>query len=444
MNAQAPLRDGAPLSGIATPPQPRTAAETGLSPMMLRDVLLKTIYRAPVTTCEEIAAAVRLMPGLTQTLIDAARDDNLVEAMGTMSASASGEMGYRLTDAGRAHAKDALSQSEYFGPMPVPLDDYRRQVAAQSVRNIAINRRRLEASMGGLILPDGLLDQLGPAVRSGRSVLMYGPPGNGKSSIAEGIRAALGDDIWIPYALEYAGQVITMYDPIVHTRAEGEAEDPTRLRKTGRRVDPRYVLCRRPTVMTGGELSLSMLDLNYNPVARTYQASAQLKSSGGVFIVDDLGRQEEPPQKIVNRWIVPMEMGYDILTLQSGEKFEVPFDTLVVFSTNFHPAAIFDQAALRRIFFKVLIDGPTQAQFLKIFALVARKKGFELDEDALTYLLREKYPQIDNVYANFHGVFLIDQMMAACDFEDMPYRMTRELVDRAWANLFVAEGEIVH
>ncbi|MEM8824853.1 MAG: ATPase, partial [Pseudomonadota bacterium] len=178
--------------------------------------------------------------------------------------------------------------------------------------------------------------------------------------------------------------------------------------------------------------------------ARTYQASLQLKSSGGVFIVDDLGRQAEPPQKIINRWIVPMEVGYDILALQSGEKFEVPFDTLVVFSTNFHPNKIFDVAALRRIFFKVLIDGPTQADFLKIFAMVAKKKKFALDEGALVHLLKTKYPEIENIYANYHAPFLVDQMIATCDFEGMPYRMTPELVDRAWANLFVEEVEITH
>ena len=425
------------------PEQPRSLEATGLTGTMLRDILLKTIFRKSIETTREISEAICLATGLTQQLIDGARDAGLLQATGTLHAGASGEMGYQLTDAGKARAGDALAQSEYYGPMPVPLARYKAQVAAQSVRNIRITRQLLSASMGHLILPAALLDQLGPAVGSGRSILMYGPPGNGKSSIAEGIRAALGDHIWIPHAIEYAGQVITLYDPIVHTPVAQEA-DAGGLRKANTRVDRRYLLCQRPTVMTGGELSLDMLDLNYNATARTYQASLQLKSSGGVFIVDDLGRQAEPPQKIVNRWIVPMEMGYDILALQSGEKFEVPFDTLVVFSTNFHPNRIFDQAALRRIFFKVLIDGPTQAEFLKIFSMVAKKKGFELDEASLLHLLRTKYPQIDNVYANFHGVFLIDQMIAACDFEGLPYRMTPELVDRAWANLFVAETEIVH
>ena len=195
-------------------------------------------------------------------------------------------------------------------------------------------------------------------------------------------------------------------------------------------------------MVTGGELKLSMLDLVYNPVARTYQAPLQLKSTGGVFIVDDLGRQEEPPQALVNRWIVPLEESRDILSLQSGEKFTVPFDTLVIFSTNFHPNEIFDGAALRRIFFKIKIDGPDAKGFLKIFAMVARKKQMPLDEAALAHLMKVKYPTIENRYANYQPVFLIDQMRAICDFEGIPYQMTPELIDRAWANMFVRDESI--
>ncbi|MEM9797972.1 MAG: ATPase [Pseudomonadota bacterium] len=429
--------------GVPAPVQPRTLQETGLTGVMLRDILLKTVFRKSVETTREISEAICLNTGLTQQLIDQARDANLMQATGTMHAGSSGEMGFQLTDQGKARAADALSQSEYYGAMPVPLEVYKAQVKAQSVKNIHISRDRLLGAMGHLILPDNLIDQLGPAVSSGRSCLMYGPPGNGKSSIAEGIRAALGDQIWVPHAIEYAGQVITLYDPIVHTIVEQDS-DVGPLRKANKKVDRRYILCQRPTVMTGGELMLGMLDLNYNAVARTYQASLQLKASGGVFIVDDLGRQEEPPQALINRWIVPMEMGYDILALQSGEKFEVPFDTLVVFSTNFHPNKIFDVAALRRIFFKVLIDGPTQEDFLKIFAMVAKKKKVPLDEDALLHLLKNRYPEINNVYANYHAPFLVDQVIAICNFEGIPHQMTPDLIDRAWANLFVDEAEIVH
>ena len=433
-----------PGPGVTPPPSPRTLDAMQLPPVMMRDIMLKTMFRKNCEQVSEIAKAICLPVPVTQQLVDLGRDQRLIEATGTMHASGGTEMGYQLTDLGKARAADALTQSEYFGAMPVPLDVYREQIKRQSIRDIQITRKKLIDAMGHLILPDELLDHLGPAVGSGRSILMYGPPGNGKSSISNGIRDALGDKIYIPRAIEYAGQVITVYDPIVHSEAEEQVDDPNSLRRTSGRFDTRYVLCERPTVITGGELSLSMLDLVYNPTARTYQAPLQLKSTGGVFIVDDLGRQAEPPQSLVNRWIVPLEENKDILALQSGEKFEVPFDTLVIFSTNFHPNEIFDKAALRRIFFKIKIDGPSQEDFLKIFALVARKKKMPLDEASLVHLLKKKYPTIDNIYANYQPVFLIDQMISICEFEGIPYQMSPALIDRAWANMFVKEEKIVH
>jgi len=432
-------------ANIMAPPPPRSLEAMALPMVMMRDILLKTIFRMNVAATSEIARATCLPVPVAQELIDMARSQRLLEAMGTLSANSGDEMTYQLTEAGKSRALDALSQSEYYGAMPVPLDAYREQVARQSIRNIQMTRDRLTAAMGHLVLPRTLIDQLGPAVSAGRSILMYGPPGNGKSSISNGIKDALGDRIYIPRAIEYAGQVITVYDPIVHSAAESDVDDPNSLRRSSAgRFDTRYVRCERPTVITGGELRLDMLDLVYNPVARTYQAPLQLKSTGGIFIIDDLGRQTEPPQAIVNRWIVPLEENRDILALQSGEKFEVPFDTLVIFSTNFHPNEIFDKAALRRIFFKIRIDGPEQEDFLRIFALVARKRQIPLDEASLIHLLKVKYPTIDNVYANYQPVFLIDQMISACDFEGIPRQMTPELIDRAWENMFVSEGEIEH
>jgi len=427
---------------VMAPPPPKRLEEMKLPIVMMRDIVLKTMFRKNTDMVSELAKAICLPVPVTQELIDMGRDQRLIEATGTLNANNGNEMGYQLTDAGKARALDALAQSEYFGAMPVPLDVYREQVKRQSVRNLQITREQLTGAMGHLVLPDSLLDHLGPAVSAGRSILMYGPPGNGKSSISNGIRDALGDKVYVPRAIEYAGQVITVYDPIVHSMAEEDVQDPRSLRRVTR-FDTRYVCCERPTVITGGELSLDMLDLVYNPTARTYQAPLQLKSTGGIFIVDDLGRQKEPPQSIVNRWIVPLEESKDILALQSGEKFEVPFDTLVIFSTNFHPNEIFDQAALRRIFFKIKIDGPSQANFLKIFAMVAKKRGMPLDEPTLVHLLKVKYPTIDNVYANYQPIFLIDQMISICEFEGIPYQMSPELMDRAWANMFVKEEHIV-
>ena len=441
MNVQA---NPVPQTGVLAPPSPRSLVDVGINVVMMRDILLKTMFRTNLDMVSAISKLICLPVNLTQELVDMARGQRMIEATGTMSATAGNEMGYQLTDAGKARALDALSQSEYYGAVPIPLDMYHEQIKRQSVRNITLNREQLMSGMGHLILPPDLISNLGPAVTSGRSILMYGPPGNGKSSISNGIRAALGDKIYVPRAIEYSGQVISVYDPIVHSAAEDVRDDPNSLRRTSNRFDQRYVYCERPSVITGGELSLDMLDLTYNPTARTYQAPLQLKATGGIFIIDDLGRQAEPPQKIVNRWIVPLEENKDILALQSGEKFTVPFDTLVIFSTNFHPNEIFDGAALRRIFFKIKIDGPDQANFLKIFAMVARKKKMPLDERSMMHLMKVKFPTIQNNYANYMPVFLIDQIIAVCDFECIPYQMSPELLDRAWSNMFVKQEAIAH
>jgi len=430
-------------SNVLAPPAPRTLADIGLPAVMVKEILIKTLFRTSIDTVTDIAQVTCLPVPVAQEIIDLCRTQGLLEATGTLHATSGSEMGYRLTDSGKSRALDALAQSEYYGAVPVPMAQFAEQIKRQSIRNIRITREQLTAAMGDLILPPKLLDQLGPAVGSGRSILMYGPPGNGKSSISNGIRKALGDRIFVPRAVEQSGQVIAVYDPIVHSKAETVVDDPTSLRRTSARHDRRFVWCERPTVITGGELTLSMLDLTYNPTARTYQAPLQMKASGGVFIVDDLGRQEESPQALINRWIVPLEEGHDILALQSGEKFVVPFDTLVIFSTNFHPNEIFDRAALRRIFFKIKIDGPDQEGFLKIFAMVARKKGMALNEAAMVHLLRSKFPTIDNQYANYMPVFLIDQMRSICDFEDIPHCMSPELIDRAWENLFVRDESIM-
>lgn len=424
---------------VKAPPMPRTLEDTGLTKVMLRDIFLKTVFRRHLSTTAEIASAICLSVPLTQELVEMVREQKLMEAMGNRSASSAAEMVYELTDGGKARALDALAQSEYYGPMPIPLEEYRKQTKRQSIKDISITKAMLEHSMRKLVLPDGQIDALGPAINSGKSILMYGPPGNGKSSLSNGIRDALADKIYVPMCIEYMGQVITVYDPIVHDAAESNSDEPDVLRRSGNRFDNRYVLCKRPSVMTGGELTLDMLDLKYNKTSRTYQASLQLKSTGGVFIVDDLGRQEEPPQALINRWIVPMESGYDILALQSGEKFIVPFDTLVIFSTNYLPSEMFDGAALRRIAYKVKVDGPNQDQFLQIFMRVAKAKGIPIDEASLLYLLQEKYAEVDHVYANFHSPFLIDQILSICEYEGQPPHLSPDLIDRAWGNLFVKE-----
>ena len=421
------------------PKIPETLADVGLELTLMSDILLKTIFRRNLSDIVDISEALCVSVPIAQELVDNLRATGLMETLGSLGASTIASLRYQLTDSGKARALDALNQSEYYGALPVPLADFWKQTARQGIKDVNITRENLESSLSHLVMPDGMLDQLGPAVNSGKSVLLFGPPGNGKSSISNGIRDALGDNIFLPRFLEYSGQVISLYDPIVHTLAKPEEFDPASLRRLGPTYDQRFVLCRRPSVMTGGELTLSMLDLNYNSVSRTYQAPLQLKATGGVFIVDDLGRQSEPPQALINRWIVPMEQHFDILTLQSGQKFMVPFDTLVIFSTNFAPHEMFDGAALRRIYYKIKVDNPSRDDFIKIFVKTCRHYKIRPDEEVLKHLLKNKYPAENNVFASYHAPFLIDQSLSICDYEGRERQMTVDLVDRAWENLFVKD-----
>ncbi len=426
------------------PPVPMSVEATGLDPVFARDILIKTMFRKNVETALDVERELCCSTPVALELIELARGQSLIEVKGFTGEGGSKVMRYQISDNGKARALDALKQSEYFGALPIPLEIYKKQVALQSVADVGITRSALEAAMSHLVVPQGLLTQLGPAVNSGKSILMYGPPGNGKSSIANAIRDALGDRIFVPKVLEYSNQIISVYDPIVHGDAQESQPDTNSLRRNATEFDARYVLCKRPSVITGGELTLSMLELTYNPNSKTYQAPLQLKATGGVFIVDDLGRQAESPQTLINRWIVPMEGGEDILSLQSGEKFLVPFDTLVIFSTNFHPTEMFDGAALRRIYYKVLVDRPSRDEMINIYALVATAMGMPLEEPVLIHLFANLYPKTDNIYAAYHAPFLITQMKSICDYEGMPHRMSIDLLERAWANLFVADCDIAH
>ncbi|MFK5998414.1 MAG: ATPase [Rhodobacterales bacterium] len=424
------------------PTEPGTLEQTGLSAIFAREIFLKTVFRKNLELASDMARELCVTVPIVMELVEMCREQKLIETLGNRTGSLTSQMRYQMTETGRERALQALKQSEYFGPLPVPMAGFSAQVERQTIRNVGITKDKLEAAMSHLIIPDGLLDKIGPAVNSGKSILMYGPPGNGKSSISNGIRAAMGDQIFMPRVLEYAGQVISVYDPVIHTSAQDVDDDTNSLRRIGGNYDKRYVQCDRPSVITGGELSLDMLELKYNSTSKTYQAPLQLKAAGGVFIVDDLGRQAESPQALINRWIVPMEGGEDILSLQSGEKFTVPFDTLVIFSTNFHPNKIFDGAALRRIFFKILIDAPNREEMLQIFLLVAKVKRFALDKEALTYLFETKYGEVDHKYAAYQAPFVIDQMNAICEYQGLPRTMSVDLIDQAWGNMFVEDRDI--
>ncbi|MEM9011878.1 MAG: ATPase [Pseudomonadota bacterium] len=430
-------------TAVPPPEAPHHVEDLYLDIVLQRDLLIKTIFRQNLNSVTDIARATALNNTVVAELVDILRQQNMIETLGTRGREGgSTEMRYQLTESGKARAIDALAQSEYFGPFPVSLKRFEEQFKLQTVKEAAITREALDSASENIVLPDGMMENLGPAVNSGRSILLYGPPGNGKSSIANAIRDALGGEIYVPHVIEFSSQIISVFDPVVHDRLDaGEVEAEASALRMSLPYDRRFVRCKRPSVMTGGELTLDLLDLRYNPVSRTYQAPLQLKATGGVFIIDDLGRQKESPQAIINRWIVPMEASIDLLTLASGQKFQVPFDTLVIFSTNFPPAEMFDGAALRRIYYKIKVDRPSQSDFIKIFIKTSRAFGIDPDEGVLEHLINQLYPQTKKRYAGYHAPFLLSQMLSVCDYEGLPRHMSVDLLERVWPNLYVDDED---
>ncbi|MEM1344521.1 MAG: AAA family ATPase [Pseudomonadota bacterium] len=423
---------------VPRPMPPQSLAETGHDLEFLVDLLVKTIYRLNLERPSGMARAIRLPLSLTEQLIAAATEKKLLEMKGQLGASLTAEMKYALTMRGREWAMGALAINEWVGPVPVPVDHFIRQARKQSIRHETLTRPMLEKQFESLTLAESLMHQIGPAVNSGQSMLLYGPPGNGKSSIAEAICAAYEDYVFIPFALEIDKQVLSMFDPTVHTMLaeSASASDPNALRQDTA-FDDRYVMCKRPIVMVGGELTLSQLDLAYNPISRLYEAPIQLKAAGGILVVDDFGRQRQAPQDLINRLIIPLEKNVDFLTLQTGRKFEVPFDALMVFSTNINPKELVDGAALRRLRYKILVDSPDLETYVDIFANTARRFGIELTEDTVSFVLFELYPSEEGAkYQAFHPRFLIEQVLAICAYEQVTPHLNRDYLRRAWRNLF--------
>ncbi len=293
-------------------------------------------------------------------------------------------------------------------------------------------------TLAHLVVSEQLLGQLGPAFGSGRSIFLYGPTGAGKSSIAEGLARALSGEVYIPYAIEVAGQVLRVLDPAVHVYADtGQAADQQLDLEASLKHDPRWRLCRRPVVMVGGELKLQELDLEYDPIGKFYEAPVQMKAANGVFILDDFGRQQMPARQLLNRWIVPLERGVDFLTMHTGKKFEVPFDQLTIFCTNLRPSELVDEAFLRRIRHKINVGYQSEAEFLEILRRVCDAQGISYNSKAADYLLDTYYRKAQRPLVGSHPRDLVDQIVDRARFKKAHPELTPETIDAAAANYFV-------
>ncbi|MGF1502541.1 MAG: AAA family ATPase [Paracoccaceae bacterium] len=418
------------------PRPPKSLEDTGLDREFLLDLLIKTVYRLNLQLPSQMAVEVKLPVPLVEDLLVDANEKRLIETLGQRGASLIAEMRYQLTTRGREWALQALQQSEWVGPAPVPVEQYTKQAKAQSIRSEVLTRPMLDRVFSNLTLDQSLMDQIGPAVNSGQSILLYGPPGNGKTSIAVAVCAAYQDYIFLPYAIEVDKQVITLFDPTVHSFLEDSRGSDGSIRHDVQ-FDPRYVKCKRPIVITGGELTLDMLDLSYSPVSRVYEAPLQLKASGGIIVIDDFGRQRQSPQALVNRLIIPLENNIDYLSLQTGRKFQVPYDALTLLSTNINPRDLVDGAALRRLRYKILVDSPDLEIYVEIFNRTAEKFGLKLTEEVLSFILFDLYENQEGAkFQAFHPRFLIEQTLAICTFEGTEPQLRPDYLRRAWRNLF--------
>jgi hypothetical protein len=419
------------------PPPPMSIEATGLSPDGLAQLLLKTLI-AGESSGTGLADKMRLPYSVLESLVEHARIEKLIEVRG---ASGTGQAAYRyvLTDLGRDRANQFLDVCRYIGPAPVPLAQYNAYVRACMTARPYLDRERLSAGFQHLVVGKGMLDQLGPAVNSGKALFLYGAPGNGKTVVAEGIGHALGGEMFVPFAVDVDGQQITMFDPVSHQAVTSASEVQSVV--TSAVHDRRWERIRRPLVVVGGELTLEMLDLTFNPISKFYEAPIQMKANGGVFVVDDFGRQRIPPRDLLNRWIVPLESRVDFLTLHTGRKFEVPFNVFIVFATNLKPESLADEAFLRRIPYKILAQNPTVDEYCRIFELNCRRRGLPFDAVMVEYLQRTYYKPRGLQMRACHPRDLLDQVVDICRYQNREPVITRELIDAACGSYFIEESE---
>ncbi len=423
---------------LLTLPSPRTLEEAGLSRDLITQLALKTLHFSGELTGTELARRLGLPFCAVESVLAGIKQQHHVEISG--GALGSGSYHYRITDTGRSRAMLFLEQNHYVGFAPVPLEQYRRYMHAfKAAMPRTVNRAAVRKAFSHLVISGRVLDQLGPAVNAGHSMFVYGPPGNGKTVISQAIHKLLDGDILVPHAIEVEGSIIRFFDPVNHVVLP---ETEITGLDLGGETDRRWVRCRRPMVMVGGELSLDQLELSYSPSLGFYRAPVQAIANGGVLVIDDFGRQHCPPRDLLNRWIVPLESRVDFLALQTGQKFDIPFMTMIVFATNIRPAELVDEAFLRRIHYKIFAESPTKAEFLQIFENCCRDQQLEYHPDVVETLLSTYFKPRQIQLRGCQPRDLLNQVVSLAEYLGEPPALKPDLLEAACAAYFVDDREL--
>jgi predicted ATPase with chaperone activity len=430
--------DAPPLQTFA-PPVPDSIDKIGISSSAVEQLLLKHLYFRGELLGREIAGQLGLQFSLIDGLLENLKRQHHIgvkKSMGMGNASAV----FALTESGRSLSREILESNQYAGPVPVPLEQYAEVVRKQRLAENWLGEAELEQAFQHLVVAEDILEQLGPAVNSNKSFLIYGQPGNGKTALAEAFLNIETDAIFMPYAIECQGNIVQLYDPIYHKKIESAEAAKSAMNVT--EFDGRWFKCRRPFIITGGELTLDMLDLSYNKVSKVYDAPFQLKANNGIYLIDDFGRQRATPAEVLNRWIVPMERRVDYLTFQTGGKMTVPFEAFLVFSTNLRPDQLGDEAFLRRIQYKMYLRSPDSAEFIQIFRRYAESRGLDCPPGLAEHFVQKHYVDGSKRLRRCHPRDVISHAIDVINFKRMPAVLTENLLDRAFRSCFVENAEM--